>query len=115
MGFTIRGAQVSRGLHPHARGHRIFRARRRQCRPCCLWCGSSADGAVHSMNVDYASLEEKILDGSFRAELEAELTVGFRTLLQSGERLPVATHYASQIAEIVAKGAPSPLRPELAY
>ena len=67
------------------------------------------------MNVDYANLEAKILDGSFRAELEAELTVGFRTLLLSGERLPVASHYASQIAEIVAKGAPEPMRPELAY
>jgi hypothetical protein len=67
------------------------------------------------MNVDYASLEEKILDGSFRAELEAELTVGFRTLQMSGERLPVASHYASQIAEVVAKGSPVPMRPELAY
>lgn len=67
------------------------------------------------MNVDYASLEEKILDGSFRAELEAELTVGFRTLQMSGERLPVPSHYASQIAEIVAKGSPVPMRPELAY
>jgi hypothetical protein len=67
------------------------------------------------MNVEYASLEEKILDGSFRAELEAELTVGFRTLQMSGERLPVASHYASQIAEIVAKGSPVPMRPELAY
>jgi hypothetical protein len=67
------------------------------------------------MNVDYASLEEKILDGSFRAELEAELTVGFRTIQMSGERLPLASHYASQIAEIVAKGAPMPMRPELAY
>ncbi len=67
------------------------------------------------MNVDYPMLEEKILDGSFRAELEAELTIGFRTILMDGERLPLATHYASQIAEIVAKGAPSPMRPELAY
>ena len=67
------------------------------------------------MNVDYASLEEKILDGSFRAELEAELTIGFRTLQMSGERLPVASHYASQIAEIVAKGSPVLMRPELAY
>lgn len=67
------------------------------------------------MNVDYASLEEKILDGSFRAELEAELTVGFRTIVMDGERLPAASHYASQIAEIVAKGAPKPMRPELAY
>lgn len=67
------------------------------------------------MNVDYASLEEKILDGSFRAELEAELIVGFRTIQMGGERLPLATHYASQIAEIVAKGSPVPMRPELAY
>lgn len=67
------------------------------------------------MNVDYASLEEKILDGSFRAELEAELTIGFRTIVMEGERLPPASHYASQIAGIVAQGAPVPLRPELAY
>lgn len=67
------------------------------------------------MNVDYAALEDKILDGSFRAELEAELTVGFRAIRMSGERLPLASHYASQIAEIVGNGAPSPMRPELAY
>jgi hypothetical protein len=67
------------------------------------------------MNVDYVSLEENILDGSFRAELEAELTVGFRTLQMSGERLPVASHYASQIAEIITKASPVPMRPELAY
>ena len=67
------------------------------------------------MNVDYRSLEDKILDGSFRAELEAELTIGFRTIRMNGERLPVASHYASQIAEIVGKGAPEPMRPELAY
>ena len=67
------------------------------------------------MNVDYDSLEEKILDGTFRAELEAELTIGFRTMVMEGERLPLASHYASQIAEIIAKGAPEPMRPELAY
>ncbi len=67
------------------------------------------------MNVDYAALEDKILDGSFRAELEAELTIGFRTIWMAGERMPVASHYAAQIAEIVAKDAPSPMRPELAY
>ena len=67
------------------------------------------------MNVDYSSLEEKILDGSFRAELEAELTVGFRTIQMSGERLPLASYYASQIAGIVARGSPVPMRPELAY
>ena len=67
------------------------------------------------MNVDYQRLEDNILDGTFRSELEEELLVGFRQLQLAGERLPVATHYASQIAEIVAKGSPVPLRPELAY
>lgn len=67
------------------------------------------------MNVDYVALEDNILDGTFRSELETELTIGFRAIRMSGERLPLASHYASQIAEIVAKGAPSPMRPELAY
>jgi hypothetical protein len=67
------------------------------------------------MNVDYAGLEDNILNGTFRMELEEELMVGFRQIKMSGERLPLASHYASQIAEIVAKGAPAPMRPELAY
>jgi hypothetical protein len=67
------------------------------------------------MNVDYRAIEDRILDGTFRSELEAELTVGFRALQMEGEHLPVATHYASQIAEIVSKGSPVPMRPELAY
>jgi hypothetical protein len=67
------------------------------------------------MNVDYQALEDKILDGTFRSELEEELIVGFRAIRMEGERLPMASHYASQIAEIVAKGAPVPLTSEMAY
>ena len=67
------------------------------------------------MNVDYAAIEDNILNGTFRAELEEELTIGFRQIRMTGERLPLASHYASQIAEIVANGAPAPMRPELAY
>ncbi len=67
------------------------------------------------MNIDYKNIEENILSGTFRADLEAELIVGFRQIRMDGERLPLASHYASQIAEIVAKGAPAPMRPELAY
>jgi len=67
------------------------------------------------MNIDYQSLEEKVLDGTFRSELEAELTVGFRAMRMSGDPLPTASHYASQIAEIVARGAPVPLQPAFAY
>ena len=57
------------------------------------------------MNVDYATLENDLLSGAFRQNLEEELTLGFRILHQGGERLPVASHYAAQIAEIVNRGA----------
>jgi hypothetical protein len=53
------------------------------------------------MQVDYATLEADLLDGKFRAHLQEELIVGFRQLQMDGERLPVASHYASQIAEII--------------
>ena len=53
------------------------------------------------MNIDYANLENDLADGSFRQRLEEELTFGFRQIREAGERLPLASHYASQIAEIV--------------
>jgi hypothetical protein len=55
------------------------------------------------MNIDYATLEQDVMDGTFCQRLEEELTVGFRQLHDSGERLPLASYYASQIAEIVNK------------
>ena len=53
------------------------------------------------MNIDYSKLESNVYDGSFRQQLEEELTFGFRQLHQAGERLPLASYYAAQIAEIV--------------
>ena len=67
------------------------------------------------MNVDYTSLEDDVANGVFRQQLEEELVIGFRQILHSGERLPTASHYASQIAEIVNRGAAEPLHPELAF
>jgi hypothetical protein len=67
------------------------------------------------MNVDYQRLEDAVLDGTFRSELEAELTVGFRAMRMAGDPLPPPSHYASQIAEIVNRAAPVPLRAEFAY
>ena len=67
------------------------------------------------MNVDYANLEANVLDGTFRNELEQELLVGFRMIRDAGERLPIPSHYASQIAEIVSRNAPEPMTPELAF
>ena len=67
------------------------------------------------MNVDYENLERDIETGMFREMLKEELIVGFRQIQMSGERLPLASYYASQIAEIVSRGAAGPLRPEVAF
>ena len=53
------------------------------------------------MNIDYTTLEDDLESGTFRQRLEEELTHGFRQIHQTGERLPTASHYAAQIAEIV--------------
>jgi hypothetical protein len=65
------------------------------------------------MNIDYATLEQDVMDGSFCQRLEEELTPGFKQIHESGERLPLASHYASQIAEIVNKDVE--LHPDLKY
>jgi hypothetical protein len=65
------------------------------------------------MNIDYTTLEEDILSGSFRTKLELELVPGFRDIHRSGERLPPPSHLASQIAEIVNREVV--LRDELKY
>ncbi len=53
------------------------------------------------MNIDYSTIEQDVEDGTFRQRLEEELTLGFRQIHDTGERLPLASYYASQIAEIV--------------
>ncbi len=67
------------------------------------------------MNVDYESLENDCESGLFRESLREELLFGFRQIHQSGERLPPASHYAAQIAEIVNRGAAEPLNSDLAF
>ena len=67
------------------------------------------------MNVDYENLERDLTTGMFREMLKEELVAGFRQIQATGERLPSASHYASQIAEIISRGASGPLRPELAF
>ncbi len=57
------------------------------------------------MNIDYENLERDIGDGTLRLHLEEELIVGFRQIQQTGERLPVPSHYAAQIAEIINRNA----------
>ena len=67
------------------------------------------------MNVNYESLEDDVVNGTFRQELENELAVGLRMIRHSGERLPLASQYATQNAAIVSRNAPEPLSPELAF
>lgn len=67
------------------------------------------------MNVDYQNLERDLVTGVFREMLREELVAGFRQIQATGERLPSASHYASQIAEIVSRGASAPLKPEVAF
>jgi hypothetical protein len=67
------------------------------------------------MNVDYENLENDVASGLFRESLREELLFGFRQIQQTGERLPAASHYAAQIAEIVNRGAAEPLDKDLAF
>lgn len=67
------------------------------------------------MNVDYEHLERDVESGLFREMLREELVAGFRQIHATGERLPLASHYAAQIAEIVARGATQPIAQELAF
>ncbi len=65
------------------------------------------------MTIDYTTLEQDVYDGTFRLRLEEELVGGFRQIHATGERLPTASHYAAQIAEIVNRDVELP--PELKY
>lgn len=67
------------------------------------------------MNVDYEHLERDLISGLFRRTLQEELVAGFRQIQASGERLPLSSHYASQIAEIVSHAADRPLRADIAF
>jgi hypothetical protein len=67
------------------------------------------------MNVEYDRLPDAVENGTLREELKEELILGFRQIHMTGERLPTASHYASQIATIIGNGAAEPLSPELAF
>jgi hypothetical protein len=67
------------------------------------------------MNVDYETLEDDVANGLFRESLREELLFGFRQIYNAGERLPLASYYAAQIADIVNRGAAEPLNKDLAF
>jgi hypothetical protein len=65
------------------------------------------------MNIDYRTIDQDVADGTFRNRLQEELELGFRQIHDTGERLPPASHFAAQIAEIVNRDVQ--LAPELKY
>lgn len=67
------------------------------------------------MNVDYENLQRDLETGLFRETLREELVSGFRQIATIGERLPTASHYASQIAEIVNRAAPAAMDADTAF
>lgn len=67
------------------------------------------------IDVDYANLWNDLESGAFRERLETELTRGFRQIQAAGERLPTASHYASQISEIINRNAAEPLSEEVKF
>lgn len=67
------------------------------------------------IDIDYRALEDDVVSGVFRQRLEDELVKGFRAIHDSGERLPLASHYASQIADIINRGSPVPLTGDFAF
>jgi hypothetical protein len=67
------------------------------------------------IDIDYGMLDAEVESGALKQRLEVELIRGFELIHASGERLPTASHYASQIAEIVNRGAAEPLSADLAF
>jgi len=67
------------------------------------------------MDVNYATLEEDLLSGTFRSRLEDELIRGFREMKETGQSLPTASYYATKIAEIIDEGGPVPLDKSFAF
>lgn len=65
------------------------------------------------ITIDSRAIAAEVEDGTFRARLEEELTRGFEQMHAAGERLPPASYYATQIAEIVNRDAD--LSDELKY
>ena len=67
------------------------------------------------MTINPATLEDDLVTGLFRETLREQLVQGFRQIQLGGDRLPSASHYAAQIAEIVSNAVGAPLVPDLAF
>jgi hypothetical protein len=67
------------------------------------------------MNIDYDTLETDIGSGVLQQKLREELEVGFRLMRDAGDPLPLPSHYASRIAEIIYANAGREIPQEVAF
>lgn len=67
------------------------------------------------MDLNFSSLLTEIDDGTLRQRLERELTTGFEAIRASGEALPLPSHYAARIAEIIERNSEQPISKAKAF
>ncbi|HVT45068.1 MAG TPA: hypothetical protein VMT00_11800 [Thermoanaerobaculia bacterium] len=67
------------------------------------------------MDIDEATIIAEVNEGTLHVRLEAELIEGFEQMARDGEPLPVPSHYASRIAEILHRSLVEPLPPTIAF
>jgi hypothetical protein len=67
------------------------------------------------MNIDYDTLESDLGTGVLQQALRQELEAGFRLLRDAGEPLPLPSHYASRITEIIYANAGREIPQEVAF
>lgn len=67
------------------------------------------------LNIDYGTIEEDLGNGALQQRLRQELERGFREIHERGEPLPVPSHYASRIAEIIYANSEREIPKEMAF
>ena len=67
------------------------------------------------MDLDFARLGQDIESGDLRNRLREALVVGFSAMHERGEPLPVPSHFASRIAEILHRNREQELTPVESY
>lgn len=67
------------------------------------------------MKIDYDDLQQSVVAGTLRIELEQTLETNFREMVARGERIPPASYLATKIAEIVNRNAGNEIDSDLAF
>lgn len=67
------------------------------------------------IDIDFATVEQSIEDGSLRVKIRSVLIPGFREMHMQGMRLPPSSHYATQLAERMQERTDRVLPPAVAF